>query len=255
MRASVVSRVRAAMLLSRTPIVTPEVPAFDAAYYAYHEELERRLMWTFPKWFYFKKGTVSEREFTEAQKYPIPNNPSVWFPEGRPDLMHNRDRRFKEEVVLPKRNQEDAQSEEADLEDISRPIVPQSRVTAADKAGDVTSLERKLDQTLYLAVQSDADKSWQLPTFDVTDSNKTAGLHGVAEAGLRELGGDRINTWTVSNTPAGVLDGAVFVIKSHIVAGQFQGQPGCFQWVSKPEMEALFDKKYYAQIAPLLYDN
>lgn len=268
------SKLNASLLLSRTPIVTPEIPAFEAAFYEYQEELERRLMWTFPKWYYFKKGTVAEREFTQAQTYPIPNNPSVWFPEGRPDLMHGRDRRFKEDVKLPKKHIEN--DEEIDLEDISRPIKPHSRITKADETNDQTSLERKLSNTLYLIVSSNGGQQWKLPTFEVDETNKGKGLHLIAEDGLRQLGGERINTWSVSNTPASVLkyniDGKLnntvgeadadtttvareYILKSHIIAGKFEPKDSAtFKWLTKDELKTQLDAEYFSEIEPLLAD-
>lgn len=222
-------------------------------------------MWTFPKWFYFKRGTVAEREFTQAQKYPIPNNPSVWFPEGRPDLMHGRDRKAKEDVRLPKKHIEN--DDEIDLEDISRPIKPNSRTTKADETNDETSLERKLANTLYLIVSTNGGQ-WKLPTFEVTESNKGNGLHSIAEQGLRQLGGDRINTWTVSNTPASVLkyneggeivtasegvSSREYILKSHIIAGKFEpSSEANFKWLSKDELKTQLNPGYFAEIEHLL---
>lgn len=258
------SKVNAAVLLSRTPIVTPETPKFEAAFYQYQEELERRLMWTFPKWYYFKKGTVAEREFSEAQTYPVPNNPSVWFPEGRPDLKHGRDRRFKQEVRLPKKHVEN--DEEIDLEDISRPIKPNSRITKADTENDQTSLERKLANTLYLVVSQEG--KWKLPTFSVDEDNKVKGLHQIAEDGLRTLGGNRINTWSVSNTPAcvlkynqqGELEASAtpfardYVMKSHIIAGKFEPKSE-FKWLAKDELKSVLDAAYFSEIEHLLAEH
>ncbi|PAK97860.1 hypothetical protein B8W96_12420, partial [Lentilactobacillus parakefiri] len=68
----------------------------------YQSELERRLMWTFPSYFYFKKGTLTERRFQSAQKGVISKQPGVWFPKGVPDVKHNRERSQKQEIMLPK---------------------------------------------------------------------------------------------------------------------------------------------------------
>lgn len=231
-------------------------------------------MWTFPKWYYFKKGTVAEREFTEAQKYPTPAARGVWFPQGVPDLKHGRDRRFKQDVILPSKHQDTEADADADadavddLDDVGRPIRPFSRITKADEINDQSSLERKLPRTLYLLIND--GKSWKFPSFNV--ENEILGLHQVAENGLRTIGGDKINTWSVSNTPAAIIkynsnnqiddsasDVSEFLMKSHIIAGKFDLQKSAnikdFKWLVKEEIAELVDDAYYNKIDHLLSDN
>lgn len=277
--------IKSSLILSRTPIVTKDISEFEKLFYNYQEELERRLMWTFPKWFYFKKGTVAEREFTQAQKYPIPSARGVWFPNGVPDIKHGRDRRFKQDVILPKKhieleesNSSSASSDAAelnDLDNVGRPIKPNSRITKFDESNDQTSLERKLPRTLYLLIK-ESNGNWKFPSFNVESSNEDNGLHKIAEDGLRLIGGDKINTWTVSNSPAAVIkydsNGKVvennndqnltreFLIKSHIIAGKFDLQKSNksvtdFKWLVKEEIKELVDKSYYSKIEHLLNDN
>ncbi len=206
----------AGLILSRIPIVTPELSNFEKAYYHYQDELERRLMWTFPQYFYFKKGTLSERKFTAAQKGPVTRQPGVWYPRGVPDIKFNRERRFKQEIVIPRENSEDGDS-------LSDPIVPNPRVTEADAKNDTRALTRKLDRTLYLLVQQNSE--WKFPSFSLEAKEP---LHDAAERGLRQIGGVNMKTWTVSNTPAAVIKGSdankEFFIKSHIIHGTFNLQ-------------------------------
>ncbi|ODV86048.1 hypothetical protein CANARDRAFT_175780 [[Candida] arabinofermentans NRRL YB-2248] len=275
------SSIHAGLILSRTPLVSPELSEFEQKFYHYQEELERRLMWTFPRWYYFKKGTVAEREFAKIQKYPIPKHRGVWFPKGVPDIKHGRDRRFKEEIVLPKRLIEsdeiettqdstnstelESESKSEDLDDVSRPIKPQPRFTKADELNDQTSLERKLSRTLYLLVKQ--NNTWKFPAFQLQDESKP--LHQVVQDGVKLIGGNRINTWVVSNTPTAVLkysqnkliDNAnesdtnitrEYLMKSHIVAGKFElnQSEGCqeYKWLVKEEIEELVDDDYYKKI-------
>jgi large subunit ribosomal protein L46 len=273
--------IRSSLVLSRIPIVTKDVPEFEKLFYNYQEQLERRLMWTFPKWYYFKKGTVAEREFREAQINPIPYYKGVWYPNGQPDLKHSRDRRFKQDVILPKKHREHeegaALGEDGlplpDLDDVGRPIKPNSRITKADETNDQSSLERKLPRTLYLLIQ-DKKGEWKFPTFEVSEQDHSKGLHQVAEDGLRTLGGDKINTWSVSNTPAALIKydtkGKIisdesapvneFLVKSHIVAGKFDldaasstdADVKAFKWLAKEELAELLNKEYYAKISHIL---
>lgn len=230
---------RAGILLSRNPIVTKEPSAFVKAFYHYQDELERRLMWTFPWYFYFKRGTLSQRKFDSLQKGPMPRHKDVYYPEGIPDVKHNRERRSKQVVNLP--------SQSGDGE--GDKIIPKSRTTPADEKKDIKALDRKLDSTLYLVVNN---KEWRLPSFEV--SEEATSLHEAAEAGLRELGGSNINTWTVSNTPAAVIKGDVpeFVIKSHILHGQFAPKNLDFAWLTKEEIKEKVKPEYFTSVEALL---
>jgi large subunit ribosomal protein L46 len=245
-------------------------------------------MWTFPKWYYFKKGTVAEREFTEVQKYPIPAARGVWFPQGVPDLKHGRDRRFKQDVILPSKHldstTEDGSTNDSntekldDIDDVGRPIRPNSRITKADELNDQTSLERKLPRTLYLLIKDSKSDSWKFPSFEIQQQDNESqirGLHQIAEDGLRTIGGDKINTWSVSNTPAAIVkynsegeitDGSdadltrEFLMKSHIIAGKFDLQKSDnaikeFKWLVKEEIADLVEKAYFEKISHLLNEN
>lgn len=254
--------IKAGLILSRIPIVTQEATTLEKQYYEYQSELERRLMWTFPQYFYFRKGTLSEKRFLAAQRGPVSRQPGVWFPKGVPDVRHNRERRTKQEVTLPKSSESESLSGANNEDDVSRPVVPNSRITDADRENDTTSLERQLSSTLYLIVKNAAGK-WAFPSFSVPlDSEAKKPLHITAEAGLRELGGPNINTWTVSNTPAGVLGDAQateFMIKSHIVSGRFVLQPqkqyDAFAWLTKSEIQQRVEEAYFKELSCILADN
>lgn len=229
---------RAGLVLSRIPVVTPEPPRFLKAYYKYMDEVERRLMWTFPAYYYFKRGTLSQHRFNDLQRGPIPRHAGVWYPRGIPDIHHNRERRLKQDVILPKGEKDQV-------------ISPQPRkIDEIDK--DPHSLARRLDQTLFLLIKSDGNE-WRFPSFDVQDSSES--LHEAAERGLRELGGRNINTWTVSNTPAAVLRDKgtpEFLIKSHILHGKFAPRSSEFQWLAKEEIKSTVSPEYYSKVEPLL---
>lgn len=249
--------IKTAMILSRIPLVTPKLEKFEELYYKYQSELERRLMWTFPAYFYFKKGTLAEHKFIKAQRGPISKQPGVWFPRGVPDLKHLRERSSKQNIVLPKNESSDEGDTRQPLDDASRPLVKNSIETEADSKNNTKSLERKLQRTLYLVVRSN-NGTWTLPSFDAMPGKF---LHEAAELGLRTIGGDQIHTWTVSPTPAAVLkSGNVFefLIKSHILAGKFEpvDKTKCteYAWLHKDEIKELLSENYYGSIAHLLSD-
>ncbi|KAL3233890.1 Large ribosomal subunit protein mL46 [Nakaseomyces bracarensis] len=249
--------IRVGMVLSRVPLVSPELTEMERKYYKYMSELERRLMWTFPAYFYFKKGTLSEHRFYAAQKGPISKQEGVWFPKGVPDIKHGRERSMKQNIVLPK-NKSELQDGASEGDDISRPIAPNSIITKADESGDVLSLERQLRRTLYLLVK-DNEGSWRFPNFDLGEEKS---LHTAAESGIREVGGENLNTWTVSRTPAAVLkkdeNNLEFLIKSHILMGNFEIQNkksiSDYAWLTKDEIKEKVDKEYYKNTEFLLSD-
>lgn len=240
------------LILSRTPVITPTLSPFEEAYYRYQDELERRLMWTFPQHYYFKKGSLSERKFVKAQRGPVVKQPGVFYPRGEPDVKFNRERRFKQEVVVPREGEgEDGNVEESSF---TKPIEPNPRQTEADEKNDVRSLIRKLDRTLYLVTKDTKTGAWRFPTFSL---NQNEYLHDAAERGIRELGGVNINTWTVSNTPCAVFkepSHKEFFIKSHILDGQFvpQDKSTDFAWLAKEELESYVDKSYFQSLDPVL---
>lgn len=246
--------IQSTLLLLRTPVITADLPEFQKQYYRYQNELWKRLMWTFPKWFYYREGTLSEQKFRELNLNPVYNNPNLEFVGGRPEIRQQRDRRFKQELSLPKTYLENAGEEDnAQSESLARKIVPNSRTTKADEAKDLTSLERALSRTLYLVVSQDKGKTWKLPSF----ANNGAPLHTAAEEGLYSIGGDQINYFNVSKKPCHVRNDAnskEFFIKLHILSGDFNDQQPEVKhlWLTKEEVGQHLDQKYYEDIAHLL---
>ena len=189
------STISLTLVLSRLPVITQDVPKFDQQFYKYQSELWRRLMWTFPKWFYFRPGTLSEQKYKELNTNPVSYEKGVLYPQGKPDLKHNRDRRFRQYINLPKTYEEKTELTEEDEvnkeNDIARKIVPNSRITDADKKNDLTSLERRLSRTLYLTVKEKSG-NWKLPNFEQNET--LVPLHELAEDGLYSIGGKRSTT-------------------------------------------------------------
>ncbi|CAH6720142.1 54S ribosomal protein L17, mitochondrial [[Candida] jaroonii] len=241
------------LILSRNPIITRELPAFEQQYYNYQNELWKRLMWTFPKWYYYRDGTLGDQRFKELNKPPVFNNPKLEYTEGRPDIKQLRDRRFKQVINLPKSyKQAEDGSEIVDEEiqdNLSRKINPNSRITKADESKDLSSLERQLSKTLYLIIN---ENGWKLPTFK---SDTQTPLHKVAEEGLFNIGGEEINYFNVSSKPCHHIKGSdqiEFFIKSHILSGSFKPKNLKFLWVTKDELSEYLNEDYYKQIKHLL---
>ncbi|CCG24135.1 Mrpl17 protein [Candida orthopsilosis Co 90-125] len=251
------------LILSRLPIITQDLTPFESQFYKYQSELWRRLMWTFPKWFYFKSGTMAELRYRQINKNPVSYNPKMSYPKGKPDLKHLRDRRFRQYIRAPKTYREedeivDGQDQSEFKEnEISRKIIPASRITEADKRNDATSLERKLSRTLYLIIKDSKNENgdWKLPNFKESNENLQP-LHVLAEEGLYELGGKKINYFNVSKVPCHHNQNKEYFIKSHILSGSFEPQLDSiqYQWATKEELKELIPKNYYSDISHLLSD-
>lgn len=240
--------IRSTLVLSRNPVITADMPPFQKMYYRYQKELWKRLMWTFPKWFWFRPGTVAELKFRELNKRPVYDNPNVEFIGGRPDVQHNRDRRFKQVVKLPQTYDDKLK----EIDDLARKIVPNSRTTEADKKNDLQSLERKLARTLYLLVSEDG-KNWDFPSFE----NKELPLHQTAEEGLYLIAGKKINYFNVSKKPCHVHNagnGKLFFIKLHILLGELKIENPALKhlWLTKEEVGEYLDGAYYQEVEHLL---
>lgn len=245
-------RIQSTLLLLRPPVILADLPKFQAQYYSYQKELLKRLMWTFPKWFYFREGTLAEQSFRELNKNPVHNNPNMEFVGGRPEIRHQRDRRFKQVLRLPKAYLEGEEGEITGLE-VDKPVVPNSRTTEADAKNDLTSLERKLARTLYLVVSNDKGKSWNFPSF----ATESTPLHKAAEQGLYQLGGEKINYFNVSPTPCHVhtsAKGKEFFIKLRILSGAFVAQDKnlTYKWLTNEELGEHLSKAYYEDIKHLM---
>lgn len=247
-------------------------------------------MWTFPSYFYFKKGSLPERKFVAAQTGPVHRQPGVWYPKGIPDVKFNRERRTAQDLNIPRQSAAEAASAGGAANDNAQggfgaaaPIVPNPRKTKADETGDITSLTRKLDRTLYLLISEDG-KTWKFPTTGIVPKEP---LHDAAIRGLETLGGVDMHTWTVSNTPCAVVryqddkrqsiineqqfsieedndsileklsaltKSREYMIKAHIIHGTFVPQTKGlqFSWLSKEEIKEKVTPEYWDQVEVLL---
>ena len=116
----------------------------EATYYSYQRRIHRALskpLDTSTDWF-FKKGSASEKAFIEFDAQ-VEKEIGTESEESALELI--REEGSEEELV--------------------------ERRTRADIAGDVTSLERELDKTLYLLVKKDRkDNDWQFRAFTLASS-------------------------------------------------------------------------------------
>ena len=81
-------------------------------------------------------------------------------------------------------------------------FTPASRETPADVSGDARTLERKLDQFLFLVVRDAATNAWGFPRLVNPEDGATT-MRATAKAAMDACVGDSIETFLVGNAPAG----------------------------------------------------
>lgn len=151
----------------------------------------------------------------------------------------------------------------------SMPFQPASRITEADEADDRKSLERKLDQSLYLIVKRNrADNAWQFPQGKFL-ANET--FRASAERVIDRSTGS-VDRWFISNAPAGnywyrypdaVRDqrkqfGAkIFYSRCQYLGGPLKLETRLykdFAWIAREELDEYFNAEtadYLRYILPL----
>ncbi|KAJ2083676.1 hypothetical protein H4R24_000634 [Coemansia sp. RSA 988] len=237
--------VRAGVVLQRDPIVTQPIKGFEAIADKYFAWLEYVTADRFPRDLYFKQGSSNERSWIAQEK----ERAAEWYfdPSSKP-----------KERARNKLQVDSEDGEAMPLKTTSEQMVEvQLRETSADAAGDVRSLERKLERTLYLIVK-DKSGQWLFPQGEVQDQEL---LHEAARRNLKSTCGDKLSVWTVGRAPVGhhqAGDHTAFFIKGHILAGQASPSKPLasdFKWVTREEMESLVSADYWKSVKGMLSAN
>ncbi|KAF9892428.1 54S ribosomal protein L17 mitochondrial [Aspergillus nanangensis] len=274
--------INAGVLLSRPPQITRDLTPFEKAYFFYQKRLNERLALPFTKYFYFKRGTPADedwkRKIRERQtaardigKYNAYAD-DAWNDELLVGAAESEPDHQVEMLVQDAEATVNATSQDTSKkEEIPRPF---SRMTEADQQGDMKSLNRALQRTLYLFVQS-KDGYWKLPSSPI---EKEETLRLAVERTLAQSAGVNMNTWLVGFHPVGHhvynfkkprLDEAngiehrgekTFYIKGRIMTGQAdltvntQGLKD-FKWLAKEEIPKFVGLTYYSNIKNMLADR
>lgn len=174
-------QLRAGVVISRPPQVTRDLHPFEQAFYLYQRRLNERLALPFTRYFYFKKDQPAGIEFkrkmkqrlTPARDIGIYNayGKEAWNDElivGAPESdPHHQMEALVEDAKVTVVEEPGADELESGAETQKQSKVvevekPASRITEADKKKDQKSLERKLQNTLYLLVK-DGQGRWRFP--------------------------------------------------------------------------------------------
>ncbi|KAL2797528.1 ribonuclease H-like domain-containing protein [Aspergillus keveii] len=274
--------INAGVLLSRPPQITRDLTDFEKAYYFYQKRLNERLVLPFTKYFYFKRGTPADedwkRKVRERQtaardigKYNAYSKDAwndellVGAPESEPD--HIVETLISDAESTANNTSQDTSKKE----EIPR---PHPRITEADRKGDTQSLNRALQRTLYLLVQS-KEGYWKLPSSPIAVEET---LRLAAERTLAESAGINMNTFMVGYHPVGhyvynarkpktdestgvtIAGEKTFFMKSRIMAGQADLSNNVqnlqdFKWLAKEEIAKYVLPPYYANIKNMLAER
>ncbi|KAF2875314.1 39S mitochondrial ribosomal protein L46-domain-containing protein [Massariosphaeria phaeospora] len=282
--------VKGGVLLSRPPQITRDLHPFEAAYFLYQRRLNERLALPFTRYFYIKKRSPADLEWKRKLRQRLTPARDIGRYKGYGDEAWN-------DEVLVGANESDFQwqvqrlvkdAEQNGLEDKSEeggpvragkkverePVErPLSRVTEADTKGDLKSLNRLLQRTLYLLVK-DKEGHWVFPQDRLDQEN----LHTAAERILKQSGGINMNTWVVGNVPVGQhqhdfapeslkaspnphqLGYKTFFMKARIMAGQpilTENKLGLtdFKWLAKEEVQKAVRKDYWQSVKNMLTER
>lgn len=185
-------RLMSAPVVSRAPMITRDLTDFEKAYYMYQKRLNERLAMPFTRYFYYKKGTPADIEWKRKARTRITPARDIgvydaYGEEGWNDELLVGDRQSEPEVqveslirdvegrdVISGRKVGDAEADgeaisgdmregEGTKKDVAQAVErPAPRETEADRTGDVKSLNRKMDRSLYLLVKN-ASGVWRFP--------------------------------------------------------------------------------------------
>jgi large subunit ribosomal protein L46 len=169
---------KTSVVLSRAPVLTRSLHPFEKAFYLYQRRLNERLALPFTRYFYYKKGTPADREWKRKAKQRLTPARDIGVYNAYGDngwndelLIGDRTSEPEEQVEALIRDAEgltiggEAPEGESQKKDTSQDIAvqrPLPRATEADQKGDQTSLNRALDQSLYLLVKN-KDGRWRFP--------------------------------------------------------------------------------------------
>ena len=178
-------RIKASVLLSRPPLLTRDLTAFEKAHFLYQKRLNERLALPFSRYFYYQKGTPGDIEWKrkiKERKTPArdigPYN--GYGKEAWNDEVLVGDR-ISEPTVQIEKLVQDAEVDANGIEGAKKEEIvrPKSRSTEADQNGEKSSLNRLLTRTLYLVVKiRGQDGRW---TFPENDLLKDESLHRVCD--------------------------------------------------------------------------
>jgi large subunit ribosomal protein L46 len=169
--------VKAGVVLSRPPLLTPDPHPFETAFHLYQRRLNERLVLPFTQYFYFRRGTPAfdhwrtrRRDRGGAATRDI-GKYNAYDKESWNDEVLLGDESGQPKKILEQLIEEEGRAEEFVGEKGDVKLAGLRRATEADQSNDQKSLERSLSRTLYLLVKSKPKSKdqpenslWQFPS-------------------------------------------------------------------------------------------
>lgn len=236
----------------------------------------------FTRYFYFKKDTPAlldwklkarERSWQPARELGgyNPYSEDAWNDELLVGDKLSATTEMVETIVqegVPRAVEKGKGSSGEDLKDaMQRPL---SRITDADRRGDETRLDRKLNRTLYLCVKREKS-GWGFPA-GVLEGKEN--LRDAAERILTQTAGLNMNTWIIGHAPAGhhIISPyyneqklerpgvKTFFMRARIMAGQANLKDNLFglsefKWLTKQEVEKHVAPRYFSAVRNMMHDR
>ena len=157
------------------PQITRDLTSFEKAFYFYQRRLNERLALPFTRYFYFQRGTPADlewkRKYKDRQtaardigKYNAYSK-EAWNDELLVGAVESEPEHQIDALVRDAEGGSTADSVDmvTKKEEVLRPL---PRVSEADEKGDQRSLNRLLQRTLYLLVQTE-EGYWKFPSSQV----------------------------------------------------------------------------------------
>lgn len=181
--------VKAGIVVSRAPLITPEAHTFETAFHLYQRRLNERLALPFTQYFHFKRGTpayehwrTKRRERGGVAARDI-GNYNAYNKEGWNDEVLVGEQCGTPTKIIEKLIAEEGRgSDFAAGDEEAAKLGGLKRSVSTETEANQQSLDRKLDRTLYLLVkdkQSESQQSWRFPSGTIQQAE---GLKEVCES-------------------------------------------------------------------------
>lgn len=184
--------VKAGVVVSRPPLITPDPHPFETAYYLYQRRLNERLVLPFSQYFYYRRGTPAFEHWRTKRRE---RGGSAARDIGKYDAYSqeawNDEVLVGDETASPSKIVEQLIAEEGRTDEFTGEGDPKfaglKRRTEADEKNDQRSLERSLARTLYLLVKVKKSKGMQLEENQLWrfPSGTIVGFEGLKEVSDR----------------------------------------------------------------------
>ncbi|KAI9336961.1 hypothetical protein BDR26DRAFT_1008678 [Obelidium mucronatum] len=224
---------KVAVLLARNPVTLRRLTPFETAYLQHRDALALGSAKGFAHEHFFKRGSLLQTKWL-ALHARLPHSTPA-----KPALAASAAAAAAEDEFA------------AALAEIA---AAQPLLAARDT--DVTSLDRRLPDPLFLVVKSAATGVWELPAAARQGKDL---LHEAAKRSIEETCGTKMETWMVGKIPVGHIvksdKDKTFIMKHLILSGQVVLNPKLVSdhaWLTKSEMAERLDKEYFESIQDIL---